>query len=371
MNTSQGSTITYFVGGHYEVTGSVITKYYYAGSQRIAMRTNGTLNYLLGDHLGSTSLTTDALGIVISEMRYKAWGETRYASGTSPTKYQYTGQYSYTADFGLHFYNARWYDSSLSRFAQADTIVPPGVQGYDRYAYVNNSPVNYTDPTGHRCADGDEDIWGFCNYTPPQTSTSPPTPSPASTTAWVFVCGIYYACTGAQNTSSSTFDVPAYSGWEEEIESRPSNTAIFVPTTNPVDNYQVLEYAAEVERAIANSDADEINLICHSRGGQVCIHLATVLKDPRIAVMFLLDPSVRDTSPDEHPAFDNASDYVNLVNNPNIQSVLIVTSPVFNPHPDPIANPPDYTFTFSGQDDHNEMVYRLDVLYTILNHVAK
>jgi hypothetical protein len=47
------------------------------------------------------------------------------------------------------FYNARWYDSSLSRFAQADTIVPSGVQGLDRYAYVNNSPINYTDPSGH------------------------------------------------------------------------------------------------------------------------------------------------------------------------------------------------------------------------------
>ena len=34
--------------------------------------------------------------------------------------------------------------------AQADTIVPGGVQGLDRYAYVNNSPVMYTDPSGHQ-----------------------------------------------------------------------------------------------------------------------------------------------------------------------------------------------------------------------------
>jgi hypothetical protein len=33
----------------------------------------------------------------------------------------------------------------------ADTDVPAsqGVQGYDRYAYSNNNPVRYTDPTGH------------------------------------------------------------------------------------------------------------------------------------------------------------------------------------------------------------------------------
>jgi len=148
-STFNGTVTTYFVGAHYEVANGVVTKYYYAGAQRIAMRTNGTLNFLIGDHLGSTSLTTSATGTVISELRYKAWGEVRYSSGTTATKYQYTGQYSYASDFGLMFYNARWYDSSLGRFAQADTIIPGGVQGYDRYAYVNNAPMNYTDPSGH------------------------------------------------------------------------------------------------------------------------------------------------------------------------------------------------------------------------------
>ncbi len=80
-------------------------------------------------------------------------GEVRYESGASPTEYTYTGQYSYTADFGLMFYNARWYDASLGRFAQADTIIPEsqGVQAWDRYAYVNNNPLRYTDPSGHYC----------------------------------------------------------------------------------------------------------------------------------------------------------------------------------------------------------------------------
>ena len=73
------------MGNHYEVSNGVITKYYYAGSQRIAMRENGTLSYLLSDHLGSTSLVTDSAGTLISETKYKAWGETRYSSGTSPT----------------------------------------------------------------------------------------------------------------------------------------------------------------------------------------------------------------------------------------------------------------------------------------------
>jgi len=69
-----------------------------------------------------------------------------------PTDYTYTGQYSNVPDFGLMFYNARWYDPALARFAQADTIVPlqtQGVQAWDRYAYVNNNPLKYTDPSGH------------------------------------------------------------------------------------------------------------------------------------------------------------------------------------------------------------------------------
>jgi RHS repeat-associated protein len=121
-----------------------------------------TLTYLLGDHLGSTSLAVDAANGDKVETRYKPWGEVRFttASATLPTRYTFTGQYSYisddatdlgTAGFGLLFYNSRWYDPALGRMAQADSIVPGGVQGFDRYAYVNNSPVRYTDPTGHKC----------------------------------------------------------------------------------------------------------------------------------------------------------------------------------------------------------------------------
>ncbi|MDQ3005568.1 MAG: RHS repeat-associated core domain-containing protein [Chloroflexota bacterium] len=120
------------------------------------------MNYLLGDHLGSTSLVTDSAGVKINEQRYKAWGETRYTFGNEKTKYQYTGQFSYTADFGLYFYNARWYDPALGRFAQADTIIPSAYdsQSYDRFAYVFNNPIKYNDPSGHIGCD--EDVNGKC-----------------------------------------------------------------------------------------------------------------------------------------------------------------------------------------------------------------
>jgi RHS repeat-associated protein len=123
-------------------------RYYYEGSTRVAMRTgSSTLNFLLGDHLGSNAITTNSSGVKSAEIRYYPWGTTRYTSGTSPTTFQYTGQ-RVESSLGLLFYNARWYDPALARFIQADTEVPGGVQGLDRYAYNYNNPINYIDPDG-------------------------------------------------------------------------------------------------------------------------------------------------------------------------------------------------------------------------------
>jgi len=175
-----GETI-YLVNGYYEKKGSEITKYYFAGASRVAMRKytipqSMEVEYMLGDHLGSTSVTTDSTGAKVSEMRYKPWGEVRYhwldsTLTTTPAYklpvYTFTGQRSYVDDpstvavegFGLMDYNARMYDPMTGRFIQADSIVPGGMQGLDRYAYVNNSPVNYVDPSGHLPGKGD-----FINY---------------------------------------------------------------------------------------------------------------------------------------------------------------------------------------------------------------
>ena len=97
-------------------------------------------------------MTLDASGNTIAEMRYYPFGETRVITGTMPTDRLYTGQRLIDGLGGLYHYNARFYLPKLGRFISADTIVP-GVdsQAYNRYAYVRNNPLRYTDPTGHFC----------------------------------------------------------------------------------------------------------------------------------------------------------------------------------------------------------------------------
>jgi len=61
-----------------------MVKYYYANGQRVVMRVGSTLYYLLNDHLGSTAITANSSGGKTAELRYKAYGETRYSEGTRP-----------------------------------------------------------------------------------------------------------------------------------------------------------------------------------------------------------------------------------------------------------------------------------------------
>ncbi len=147
--TTSGTT-TFYVGNYYEKTGSTVRKYYYHGGRRVAMRENGVLSWLLTDQLGSTAMTLTASAGITGELRYKAYGETRYTYGTTSTKYRFTGQRE-ESTIGLYFYNARWYDAALGRFAQADAVVPePGdPQALNRYSYVSNNPLKLTDPSGH------------------------------------------------------------------------------------------------------------------------------------------------------------------------------------------------------------------------------
>jgi RHS repeat-associated protein len=87
---------------------------------------------------------------VVARQLYAPFGATRWVSGTLPTDLKFTGQRN-DSTIGLYFYNARYYDPSLARFVQADTVVPnpSDPQSLNRYVYTRNNPLKYVDPSGH------------------------------------------------------------------------------------------------------------------------------------------------------------------------------------------------------------------------------
>ena len=108
--------------------------------------------YYHGDHLGGSNVMTDRSGALVDHYEYYAFGKEKHNDPTCSfnVSNRYTGQIL-DEDTGLYYYNARYYDPELGRFIQADSIVPSAgdPQTLNRYSYVNNNPLKYTDPSGH------------------------------------------------------------------------------------------------------------------------------------------------------------------------------------------------------------------------------
>ena len=68
---------------------------------------------------------------------------------TSNTRRGYTG-HEHMDETGLIHMNGRVYDPLLGRFLSADRFVqaPRNTQSFNRYSYVVNNPLSYTDPSG-------------------------------------------------------------------------------------------------------------------------------------------------------------------------------------------------------------------------------
>ena len=158
--TASGATTAY-IGPFYECVGGRCTKYILAGDLRVAMESGTTVTYFHPDHLGSTSVVTKGTdGTKDQQMTYYPFGETRTLTDGSGTPispgvpYKYTDQ-ELDPSTGLYFYKARYYDAHLGRFIQPDTLVsnPYVPAAWNRYTYVMNNPLKYTDPTGHEAWD--------------------------------------------------------------------------------------------------------------------------------------------------------------------------------------------------------------------------
>ena len=64
--------------------------------------------------------------------------------------FRYRGYY-YDVETGWYYLNARYYDPNVGRFLSPDVILGAngGLHGYNLFAYCNNNPVMFADPSGN------------------------------------------------------------------------------------------------------------------------------------------------------------------------------------------------------------------------------
>jgi RHS repeat-associated protein len=152
-------------------SGRVVQKdYFYKGGELIAaskVGNNGQYEHATEDHLGSPRAWTDDSGNLIAGGRhdYLPFGEELFAGvGTRTSGQGYAvsaqqdgqrkqfGAHERDTETGLDYFGARYFASLQGRFTSVDPLLRSGnpiePQSWNRYSYVDNNPLIYTDPDG-------------------------------------------------------------------------------------------------------------------------------------------------------------------------------------------------------------------------------
>jgi RHS repeat-associated protein len=156
-NNNYPTKTTIFAPGYEHVTdlnGTKHFEYIYGGDGLAAIGvkedTQETkIYYPHTDHLGSIVKITDKDGMEFFKAAYDAWGYQIVTKNLLDFHRGYTG-HEHLPEFGLINMNGRMYDPLLGRMLSPDNYVqsPFNTQSYNRYAYVWNNPLRYTDPDG-------------------------------------------------------------------------------------------------------------------------------------------------------------------------------------------------------------------------------
>jgi len=117
---------------------------------------NGTSYYYIKNLQGDVLGVCNSGGNIVAAYTYDAWGNVLSTTGImtstigkyNPFRYR---SYYYDSEIALYYLNSRFYDPQVGRFINADGIVGAngGLQGYNMFAYCNNNPVAFADPTGY------------------------------------------------------------------------------------------------------------------------------------------------------------------------------------------------------------------------------
>jgi RHS repeat-associated protein len=120
-----------------------------------------SFRYLHSDHLGNMALITENTGMLVEAVQYFPYGLRRHELAENGEGfYSYNGK-ELDLGSGLMYYETRYYDPIVNKFLSVDILgntasssaeetasILNNPMKLNSYSYVNNSPVNYKDPTG-------------------------------------------------------------------------------------------------------------------------------------------------------------------------------------------------------------------------------
>ncbi|MFC1601864.1 RHS repeat domain-containing protein, partial [Candidatus Sumerlaeota bacterium] len=161
--TADGTTTDYFyegLGVLVEKTGAVTKSYLNSGAPVggiISVDDGDDVTYYHYDAIGNVVETTDDIGAPVATYVQDAFGNV--ISGTASGYHLTTKEYF--DDFGLYYFNMRWYDPFTGRFISKGPMPP-----YEEhpYAYCENDPVNSIDPSGYGWGRTILDSWWWSGF---------------------------------------------------------------------------------------------------------------------------------------------------------------------------------------------------------------
>ncbi|NEN24156.1 RHS repeat-associated core domain-containing protein [Cryomorpha ignava] len=103
------------------------------------------IKYMIGDHLNNCNAVLKTTGSLINREEYYPFGETSFG-GFQYKRYRYNGKEK-DEESGLYEYGQRYYAPWLCRFVSVDPAKEQRAW-LTPYNYVQNNPINLTDPTG-------------------------------------------------------------------------------------------------------------------------------------------------------------------------------------------------------------------------------
>ncbi|MGA2900737.1 MAG: RHS repeat-associated core domain-containing protein, partial [Candidatus Acidiferrales bacterium] len=142
-----------------DLSGNLTYEYIFFGGKRVARRdSSGNVVYYAADHLGTSRVVTNSTGAILDQSDFYPFGGERVITASSGNTYKFTGK-ERDSESGLDNFGARYNASTMGRFMSPDPLggrlIDP--QTLNKYSYVINNPLRYTDPTGLYVCKDDKD----------------------------------------------------------------------------------------------------------------------------------------------------------------------------------------------------------------------